>query len=420
MNSRHDLKLEKPKDQEWVSNKHLEAALFADGLTFPEAVMLTKCPKFHWFGYYDKFATDPTGRFVLGMEVGFDSHSPRPKDIIKIGIVDRDNNNAWVELDKSFAWSWQQGCMLQWRPASDSEVVWNDRIKDKYVCHILNIETGHKRTLEMPIYHISPSGKKAVSLDFSRIQSVRPGYGYAGIKDLTEGVLRPENSGVWLVDLDTAETKFLFSIAEVAAIAYDNQLPEDEIHWFNHAAWNTDGSRFLFLHRWRSLSGRFRDFRTRMFTASPDGDLRLVTDKPYVSHFIWKDPEHIAMWREDGYKLYKDDGNRREEVIFYATNGHNTYLPDNNWILTDTYLDKNSYQHLYLYHTPTKRVVPIGRFLNKGYKTGELRCDLHPRLSRDGHTVLIDSTHGGNGRQIYAIDIQQLNVLPRAARNQKS
>jgi hypothetical protein len=36
---------------------------------------------------------------------------------------------------------------------------------------------------------------------------------------------------------------------------------------------------------------------------------------------------------------------------------------------------------------------------------GEWRCDLHPRFSPNGRMVTIDSPHGGNGRQIYLIDI---------------
>lgn len=35
----------------------------------PPIRALTKGPKFHWFGYYDKLEFDPTSRYVLGMEV---------------------------------------------------------------------------------------------------------------------------------------------------------------------------------------------------------------------------------------------------------------------------------------------------------------------------------------------------------------
>jgi hypothetical protein len=37
---------------------------------------ITGEPKYHWFGYYDKLQFDPTSRYALGMQVGFDYRSP--------------------------------------------------------------------------------------------------------------------------------------------------------------------------------------------------------------------------------------------------------------------------------------------------------------------------------------------------------
>ncbi len=34
-----------------------------------EITKLTNGPRQHWFGYYDKWQIDPTGRYLLGMEV---------------------------------------------------------------------------------------------------------------------------------------------------------------------------------------------------------------------------------------------------------------------------------------------------------------------------------------------------------------
>jgi len=53
----------------------------------------------------------------------------------------------------------------------------------------------------------------------------------------------------------------------------------------------------------------------------------------------------------------------------------------------------------------TQRRVPLGGFhLPKEY-SGEWRCDTHPRFSRDGRSVVIDSPHTGQGRQLHLIDI---------------
>ena len=59
----------------------------------------------------------------------------------------------------------------------------------------------------------------------------------------------------------------------------------------------------------------------------------------------------------------------------------------------------------YLYHVPTGRRYPIGRFHSPEAYTGEWRCDLHARFSPKGDTVVFDSTHGGDGRQVYLVDI---------------
>lgn len=401
-----NLQQETPKDQEWIYYPDFEKRLYDPKAPLPECKAITAGPGFHWFSYYDKFQTDPTDRFVLGMKAQFDDRSPRPDDIITIGMVDLEDNNAWIELGQSCAWCWQQGCMLQWRPGSDNEILWNDRIKDTFVCHILTVDTGSKNTIEHPIYHVSPNGRKAVTLDFSRLEILRPGYGYPGVPCNNIEQLRPANSGILLLDLDNGSAEQLFSVEDIANIPYPDCVVEDDIHYFNAPAWNPDGTRFLFLNRWRSGSKRFADFRTRMFTASADGgDIRIVADKPYVSHFAWMDESKIAMWREDGYKLYPDDGLKREQVILNATNGHLSFLSNTDWMIADTYVDKNDCQNPYLYNFVTRDVLPLGHFKSYGILTGEMRCDLHPRLTRDQNKIIIDSTHGNDGRQMYMLDI---------------
>jgi len=46
------------------------------GGTFPPHRYITSGPRHHWFGYYDKLQFDPTGRYVLGMQVPFEHRSP--------------------------------------------------------------------------------------------------------------------------------------------------------------------------------------------------------------------------------------------------------------------------------------------------------------------------------------------------------
>ena len=370
---------------------------------------LTQGPSYHWFGYYDKLQFDPSRRFVLCNEVSFQGRSPTAQDRIRVGLIDRHQDNAWHPQGTSRAWSWQQGCMLQWRPGSDSEIIWNDFEDQRYVSHILDVHGSERRTVPCPIYSISPDGRQAVTPDFRRIQDMRPGYGYAPLPDPNADALAPDDAGVWRVDLETGETELIVTIAEVAAIPWGEDL-SDAKHYFNHLLFSPDGNRFIFLHRWRRDGGQFY---TRMMTAAADGsNIHVVDDGGRTSHFIWRDPGHILAWAlhpEMGWGFYLfPDGPGEPEPVGTAVmdcDGHCTYLPGNEWIVNDTYPDAHNERHLYLYHVPDGEKVEIGRFDAGEHQHGELRCDLHPRHSPDGRLLTIDSVHAGNGRQLYLLDI---------------
>ena len=375
--------------------------------------VITRGPKHHWFGYYDKFEFDPTGRYVLGMEVDFEHRSPEPADVIKIGMVDLHDGDRWIELGESRAWCWQQGCMLQWIPGSRSEILWNDREERHYVCRILDVKTGKKRTIPHPIYALSPDGKTAVSTDFRRLNDVRPGYGYVGLPDPHADELAPETSGIFRVDLETGQQKLILSLAEIARLGVIPQAEKGIKHYFNHLLFNTDGSRFIALHRWRYTKG---NRLTRMITASPDGTaVRIVDDNGLTSHFIWRDRNNILAWSEQpahGRRFYLfEDGGGRIQVVgndALTQDGHCSYLPGGEWIVNDTYPDSRRMQRAYLYHVPTGRKVELGAFYSPQQYAGEWRVDTHPRVSPDGRTIVIDSPFKDQGRQLHLIDVSSI------------
>jgi len=386
---------------------------------------LTEGPYHHWFGYYDKWQFDPSGRFVLSNSVNFENRSPQPEDTILVGMIDLQKENEWIELGKSCAWNWQQGCMLQFIPGSDSLVIWNDRLGDQYVSHIVNIFTRQQRTLPFPIYTLNPNGKTALSLDFSRLNDTRPGYGYAGPSDQYSDVNAPDKSGIFVCDLQTGEKKLIVSLADIvkrgAPESQDKSLTYDFYNyksWFNHLLCNTDGSRFIFLHRWKSPSkGAVGRFGTLMYTANMDGsDVRLIDPSGFTSHFIWRDPHHILAWTQDeshgpAFYLFEDKEGKSPDIIgqdVMKHNGHCTYLPGNEWILNDTYPDGKRQQHVYLYHIASQKRFPLGDFyLDPTYK-GEWRVDTHPRFNHQGTQVVIDCPVNDQGRQLLLLDIADI------------
>ncbi len=377
---------------------------------------ITKGPKFHWFGYYDKLEFDPTGRYVLSNEVDFEGRSPRADDTIRVGMVDLKDNDRWIDLGETRAWNWQQGCMLQWVPGSKSEVLLNDRVDGAYVSHILDVKSGKKRTIPHAVYTLAASGKWGIACDFRRLNDVRPGYGYAGIADPNRDKLIPEDVGIWKVDLATGKRSLLISVADAARIPYPAGYSENAKHWFNHLLIAPDDKRFIFLHRWRGKK-EGTSFATRMFTADSDGKNLHILD-PYgkTSHFVWRDKDSVIAWawhpsKGDRFYLYRDR-TEQVEVIgdgVMTVNGHCTYLPKrgNRWVLNDTYPDKERRQNVYVFDTKTGERKPLGSLLSPKEYTGEWRCDTHPRSSPDGRSVVVDSPHAG-GRQMYLFDVNGL------------
>jgi hypothetical protein len=152
-----------------------------------------------------------------------------------------------------------------------------------------------------------------------------------------------------------------------------------------------------------------------MFTANAGGTDRYIIDPSgFSSHFVWRDPDHVFLFtyhpsHQQRFYLFKDKSREVEAIgpEVMTVNGHNTYLPgtDNAWVLNDTYPDKNNLQHVYLYHVPTGRRISLADLESKPPYRGEWRCDTHPRSSRDGRWVCVDSPHAG-GRQMYLIDLR--------------
>ena len=385
------------------------------------ARVITQEPGFHWFGYYDKLQFDPTNRFALGMKTDFEGRSPKPDDEITIGMIDLRENDKWIELGKSKAWGWQQGCMLQFVPGSDSLIIWNDRIDGKFVSHLYNIYNGEEKILPFAIYALSPDGKHAVTTDFERIQDTRRGYGYAGIPDPNRDELAPENAGIYLCNLQTGQKKLIITYRQMVEMPTlnDDDANKDRAtqkNWFNHLLFNPDGSRFIFLHRWKAKNKKdVGGFATLMYTSDLKGkDIRLVDPSNYTSHFIWKDKKHITAWTKQpshgsGFYVFTDGEPEKTYVLNQEkmpVNGHNTYIPGKpNWILNDTYPDKNRLQHVYLYNTETDTKITLGDFyLPLEYK-GEWRVDTHPRASSNGKMVCIDCPLENGGRQMIILDI---------------
>lgn len=398
---------------------------FGQEETFPPVRAVTKGPKFHWFGYYDKLEFDPTNRFILCNQLDFEGRPPTENDVLTVGMVDLQNGDEWIELGTSTAWSWQQGCMLQWVPGTTDTVIWNDRENGQYVSRILNVKTKEKRTLPLPVYSLSPDGKWAVTPDFARIDYCRSGYGYPGISDPCSSEKAPAKSGIWRMNLETGEHSLIFSLADAVGVKHPELDLNEKWNWFNHLLIAPDSKRLIFLHRWRDRvdvprAEKAGGFTTRMFTINLDGTAPFILEPSgIVSHFIWRGADHLVAWARPETETEARVINYKDKTREYTKigpdqikiDGHMTFLPapQDDWMLMDTYPDKvRRLQRAFLHNIKTDKQITLGQFFEPREYKGEFRCDLHPRASNDGKLVAFDSVHGGNGRQLHVIDIAKV------------
>jgi hypothetical protein len=101
-----------------------------------------------------------------------------------------------------------------------------------------------------------------------------------------------------------------------------------------------------------------------------EGDIRLVHDNTYFSHFEYFDERTIVGYaRTPGtdrdeyalYDLYEDRFTPIGQEVF-SSDGHCSFSPDRKWMLTDTYPDAESNRILIFYEMPTGRRFDIGRY----------------------------------------------------------
>ena len=352
-----------------------------------------------FFGYYDTSPFSSDGKSVLASHTPLCNVSPTPHDQLTVGHYRlEDGDHAFAELGRTTTWCWQQGCRLQWYPSRNSEqVLYNKMVDGQYGCVIQNIHTRETvREYTRPLYCVSTDGRWGLSLDFSRLYRLRPGYGYTTLPDLTVGESVPQNSGIWRVDMNTGQEVLLFSIKDMATLAPNPSMQEGE-HYFNHLCFNPEGSRFMFFH----LCERRGKRSNRLLTSGLDGrDIHVLENERTVSHYAWKTDSELLVttYHHDTgvqYLLYNDDSGTNhlvgQEVL--TEDGHPSYFPDHNYILTDTYPDKAGEYHILVYDNTSNKLWRHSSFYSPVAFGGEVRCDLHPRLNRDGTMVCADIVH---------------------------
>lgn len=380
----------------------------------PEARAVTRGPKHHFFGYYDKTPWDASGRFLLACQSEFMDRSPTGTEPLTIGRIDLEDECRFTPIAPTTAWHWQVGCHAQWLATSpDRLLIYNDHRDGQLVSVIRYVWGTTERVLPMPIMAINRQGTMALTVDMHRLHIYRPGYGMPGGGDYAIDQAAPPDQGIYTMDMVSGACKRILTLAQLAAYEPAPEM-EGAVHWCNHLVFNPGGTRFSFLHRYRGPKTG-GSWITRFFTANLDGDdLFLLNPEHMTSHYDWRTDDEILAWARhggvDGYWLFTDRSReaRRIGETCFNQDGHCSFSPDGRWMLTDTYPDRHDQKRtLILYRWPDGPRIDIGRFYSPNPKDIAQRCDLHPRWRRDGNEICIDSVHEGS-RQMYLLHVYDI------------
>ncbi len=364
-----------------------------------------------FFGYYDKSPISKDNRYIIFQLVLEDTKN-LPDANIPVELILYDiQDETYNMIDQLTAYNWQQGSKLMW--LDEKTFIFNnfDKEQNQYISKMYDINTKELRAIDAPIYDCFEE-QYALSVDFDRLQMLRPDYGYRNKTDIVMDWDDNKNDGIYHIDLQTNQKKLLLPIQSIIDMHHKGSMVGAK-HKFNHIMISPDGSKFMFLHRWFVGERKFDS----LIVADIDGtNIKCLSDDDMVSHCFWYGNDSIFGYLRDkefGDKYYMIDiqtGKKEivgQNIIDSFGDGH-PHIHDSK-ILFDTYPNKSRMKELYIFDLKDSKLEKIGEFFESFDYYGETRCDLHARFSFDGKKVFFDSVHEGK-RHLYMLDLESVHA----------
>ena len=387
---------------------------------------ITTGPENHLFGYIGQSLTIPwnsTGKKILTLSSPFIDHLPDASEPAGVCLVHTDKSDGKYlkveKVDESLGWNPQQGTMFYWNPEKpECQFFFNDRDKKtgKVFTVLYDIEKKKRvrefRFEDTPVGNggVCPVAGSFLAINYARMARLRAVTGYKGTTDWTEGIIAPENDGIFKVDINSGKKKLLVSfktmLEEIEKKGIDT---EGESLFINHTLWNRDGNLFCFFIRagWKK-DGRKKK-RTNVFcTMNADGT-GLVVDRPFIGgHPEWGLGQQM-IGRKDNDQIIIDILN--EKIVgkigtpesIPNPEGDISLSPNGEWFVNGYKNDgKNYYNIIRLSDGEWAR----SKGINKGGYSGDVRIDSAPRWNRENDQILVQGIADDGTEQLFVISIK--------------
>lgn len=354
-----------------------------------------------FFGYYDVSPFSSDGRSVLAMRAAIGNISPHNVDVpLDVGFYDLSvSKPIFHAVGKSHSWNWQQGCRLQWLGDTKDKIIYNNFVDGHFCAHVKSL-TNHQfsEKYDCPVYAVSANAEYGLTLDFVKLHRNRRGYGYHNKPDKP---YMSSDIAVARVCLLRNEIIPLLTYAQVAEAA---SCGVADAGYINHLSLSPDNNHFIFFYI--LMEGGKR--RTHLMYCDSDGGHLLNLIPGYTaSHYAWKADGMLlvtALSPQGKMEYLEICPNTGEWTqVFHPLllqDGHPTYI-SNDVFVSDTYPSRLGMQSVFTYNKANSTYTRRAFFYLPRSFAGELRCDLHPRLSKNLDMVCVDVVR--NGRRAMAV-----------------
>lgn len=351
-----------------------------------------------FFGYYDISPFSLDCKKILN--IGIDGISNK----VDIHLFDIETKENPI-IAEGNVWNWQQGCRLRWHPQNENYIIFNCINEGKYCSQIYNVKNNKPEAfIPIPIYDVDGAGKFGISLNFSRLGIMRPGYGYTTLpydnydEDLA-------NEGIDIVNLENLEIKRLIRYKDLVNLLETND--NDLSHYYlNHLSFSPSGEKFLFFF----INGSTKRHDAYMLVYDITSSMVIpleMHDK--VSHYTWLSEDDIlaTVYDDNNHcRYYQYNVSKKNRVLFNSVNrdGHPSRYKEG-FVLTDTYPDRSRSVQNLLFTNKNDSSICIAEIFSTPEYGGEQRTDLHPRFNQEQTKVCVDMNRKGF-REMCIFDIK--------------
>lgn len=243
--------------------------------------------------FYDTSPISPSGRYLAYLAFPFEDRAPSEEDAATVMIADL-RTGGRRNVATTTAWDTQVGAQVQWG-ATDEQLFYNVRAEHGDPRAVLfNVESGKSKTLDGPVYMVSPDGTTGLCPNLFKLGLVQKGYGMR-VSDLEHyrHAGAPDDDGLFVTHVATGKTELLLSLRQIFEhVGKYLPNPDDGGLYGFHVKWHSASEWVLFVVRWLSrlrTGGVTRNFLLAYNPAS--GDLRLVVDPD-----TWGNGHHPNWW----------------------------------------------------------------------------------------------------------------------------